>query len=89
MKHNLPLAAVALVYLFCGIALAHESNDGDLPARLDEAGLGSVDFTNSCSTSVKPLFNQGIALLHSFWFAAAIKTFDEVLVEDPKCAMAE
>ncbi|MFT4585627.1 MAG: hypothetical protein ACI915_004025 [Gammaproteobacteria bacterium] len=89
MKHSLHLSTAALILLLCGIALAHESNDGELPAQLGEAALGSVDFANSCSTSVKPLFNQGIALLHSFWFAAAIKTFDEVLTEDPNCAMAE
>ncbi|MFT4564529.1 MAG: tetratricopeptide (TPR) repeat protein [Gammaproteobacteria bacterium] len=89
MKRTLQLFVVTLICTFCAPNFAHESNDDELPAQLSEAALGSVNFTNSCSKSVKPLFNQGVALLHSFWFAAAIKTFDEVLTEDPKCAMAE
>jgi len=51
--------------------------------------LGSVHLANSCDPAVKPAFDRGVALLHSFWFSAAIETFNEVLERDPSCAMAE
>ena len=57
--------------------------------QLDEAAIGTVSLKNSCSAEVQTTFNRGIALLHSFWFSAAIDTFSEVLAHDPKCAMAE
>ena len=35
--------------------------------------LGSVHLANSCDPAVKPAFDRGVALLHSFWFSAAIE----------------
>jgi hypothetical protein len=51
--------------------------------------LGTVHFETSCAPAVQKAFDRGVALLHSFWFSAAIKTFDEVLAADSKCVMAE
>ena len=70
-------------------ASGHEPTAAEQMLQLDEAALGSVRFENSCSQDVQATFNRGIALLHSFWFSAAIDTFSEVLAHDPKCAMAE
>lgn len=79
-----------LIPMFLPISvMAHEPNAAELNLQLDEAAVGSVNFENSCSEEVQSTFNRGVALLHSFWFAAAIETFDEVLKHDPKCAMAE
>lgn len=50
--------------------------------------LGTVHFANSCSTAVAQEFDRGVALLHSFWFSAAIDAFNGVLKNDPGCAMA-
>jgi tetratricopeptide (TPR) repeat protein len=50
--------------------------------------LGTVRFATSCDAAVKDEFNRGVALLHSFWFSAAIETFNKVLAKDPGCAMA-
>jgi len=50
--------------------------------------LGTVHFATSCSSSAKETFNRGVAMLHSFWFSAAIDSFNEVLKADPSCAMA-
>jgi hypothetical protein len=47
-----------------------------------------VHFANSCSTAVAQEFDRGVALLHSFWFSAAIDAFHAVLEDDPSCAMA-
>ena len=38
--------------------------------------------------SVQPQFERGVAMLHSYWFIQARKTFEAVLQQDPSCAMA-
>jgi len=50
--------------------------------------LGTVHFPTSCNRAVAQDFDHGIALLHSFWYSAAIETFTGVLKNDPSCAMA-
>jgi tetratricopeptide (TPR) repeat protein len=50
--------------------------------------LGKVDFPNSCSPAVQDTFQRGVAVLHSFRYAEAEKTFREVLAQDPSCAIA-
>jgi hypothetical protein len=51
--------------------------------------LGTVHFVNSCSPSVEKDFDRAIAMLHSFWFSAAIKAFQDVASKDPACAMSQ
>ncbi|HET7584330.1 MAG TPA: hypothetical protein VFK13_05450 [Gemmatimonadaceae bacterium] len=50
--------------------------------------LGSVHFPTSCRPDVAPRFDRAVALLHSFEFGAAIRTFESVLADDSSCAMA-
>jgi hypothetical protein len=50
--------------------------------------LGQVHFPTSCAPAVQPAFDRGIAQLHSFWFSAAIESFNGVLKNDPRCVMA-
>ena len=50
--------------------------------------LGQVHFPTSCNAAAQAQFDRAVALLHSFWFAPAIKTFDAVTELDPACAMA-
>ena len=52
-------------------------------------GLGKVSFPTSCKPEVQPQFERGVALLHSFQYEAAEKSFTEVLQKDPQCAMAD
>src|SRR6516225_1881139 len=49
--------------------------------------VGTVHFETSCAPSVAPKFDRALAMLHSFEFSAAIDTFDDVLKEDPNCAI--
>jgi hypothetical protein len=62
----------------------HDHPEGGAPPDR----LGSVHFVTSCNPSVEKDFDRSVALLHSFWFSAAIKAFDGVLAKDPGCAMA-
>jgi hypothetical protein len=50
--------------------------------------LGEMHFPISCTEETQAEFNHGMALLHSFWFAPAIKSFNTVTALDPDCAMA-
>lgn len=54
----------------------------------DEDELGVVRFPTSCSPQVQADFERGVAMLHSYWFSYAGKTFKGVLEKDPQCAMA-
>jgi tetratricopeptide (TPR) repeat protein len=50
--------------------------------------LGAVSFSTSCAPAVQQQFNRAMAMLHSFWFDEANKTFAAVASADPNCAMA-
>ena len=50
--------------------------------------LGKVNFPTSCNPQVQAEFERGVAMLHSFWYTAAEKTFRDVLAQDPSCAIA-
>jgi hypothetical protein len=50
--------------------------------------MGKVQFPVSCDASSKMEFEQAVAALHSFWYEEAEKTFTEVTMRDPSCAMA-
>jgi hypothetical protein len=56
----------------------------------DPAGqrLGTVAFANSCTPDAQASFERGVALLHSFAFAAGEKAFGDALDRDPACAIA-
>ena len=74
------------------LTLPATARHADAPAQQmgrNEAALGTVHFETTCSAEAQPRFNRAVALLHSFWFAAAIDGFNEVLEADPACAMAE
>src|ERR1044072_1052602 len=82
-------APMNLRRVLCLIALttAVPAFSQDQPPRTP-AKLGTVRFATSCDASVQPLFERGVALLHSFWFPEGLKTFNEVLKRDPSCTIA-
>jgi tetratricopeptide (TPR) repeat protein len=67
-----------------------------LPAQDDHAHggpaperLGHVDFPDGCRPSVHARFERAVALLHSFWYEEAARTFAAVAAADTTCALAE
>ena len=50
--------------------------------------VGKVEFANSCSPAVQKKLTRGVAMLHSFYYSATQKAFNEVAAEDPSCAIA-
>ena len=78
---SLRIAAAILVALMaCGWpgAAQHEQHNQ----------LGDVTFPTSCDPKVQAEFERGVAMLHSYWFNYAGKTFRGILEQDPTCAMA-
>ena len=82
-------AISAMCLLAClGTGRAAAAQDHQHGASAPPQRVGDVTFATSCSPSVKQDFNRGVALLHSFWFSAAIDTFASIVEKDPACAMA-
>src|SRR5437660_9977660 len=79
MKPVLRAAAVSLALAATGCALTA----GKSPEQ-----VGKVQFQNSCSPAVQEKLLSGIAMLHSFYYSAAEKAFEEVAAEDNRCAIA-
>ncbi len=52
------------------------------------ARLGKVSFVNSCSLRVQVELNSAVAMLHSFQYGLAEKTFTHVAQKEPQCAIA-
>lgn len=50
--------------------------------------LGHVDFPSTCRPEVQAGFERGVALLHSFWYEEAGRSFREVAAADSGCALA-
>jgi len=74
------LIAAPLVALLLAVAGAAFAQQGDK--------LGKVEFPNSCSPAVQEKFLRGVAMLHSFYYSATQKAFEEVAAEDNSCAIA-
>jgi len=73
---------VGAAVLAAGLPAGQEQHEHPAPEQ-----LGQVHFATSC-TSVQAAFDRSVALLHSFAFAAANRAFQDVVAQDPGCAMA-
>ena len=76
------VVAVSLSLLLAPLAaLSHES---DIPG----GRLGKISaFPTSCDPKVQPTFERAVAMLHSFWYNLAEKTFADILADDPGCTV--
>src|SRR5881628_853081 len=77
---------LALALLCATLAPSQEDHSKH---RHGMAGLGMVDFGNSCNAAAQPPFGKAIALLHSFGYEEARLAFKEAAEADPGCAMAQ
>ena len=73
------LAAVALVILPAGAAAQDHQHDDK---------VGTVTFPVACNAEAQTRMNSAVAMLHSFWFPEARKTFETVVQADPGCGIA-
>jgi len=80
LKSSPQLRRFALLISLClAVATAHAN------ARQD---YGRVHFPIACNDSVQDEFDLALAMLHTFSFPDAAKTFTAVAQKDPDCAMA-
>ena len=77
MKRALAGVAAASFALAAGTAHAH-----------GVTGIGKVNFQNSCSPAVQEKLQNAVAMLHSFYYGATKRAFEEVAQQDPGCAIA-
>src|SRR6478672_9184839 len=79
--------AVVLGLLGAGSLWAQDhATHSAAPAGVEK--LGKVTFPTSCAPAVQAQFEAGVAMLHSYWFNYARKTFESVAQQDPSCALA-
>jgi tetratricopeptide (TPR) repeat protein len=78
------ICLLGVVMAFSAFALADEGHHDDL----SQEQLGTVHFPVSCTPEAQKSFEKGVALLHSFWYEEAEKTFLDTAHQDRKCAMA-
>ena len=86
MRSIVPLIAVLLMS-------AALPGAAQTPPQHEHAGapperLGTVHFETSCAPEVRGSFDRAVALLHSFWFHAAIEAFTDVTRKDAGCGIA-
>ena len=79
-------------YLLCVFVLGSLSfaaaDEGQHHEDLTESQLGTVHFPSSCAPAMQKPVERGVAMLHSFWYEEAEKTFVQVEKDDPQCAIA-
>jgi tetratricopeptide (TPR) repeat protein len=80
------LSALLLAFVFAAFPVFADEEHHHEDLTADQ--LGTVHFPVSCSPSAQKTFERGVALLHSFWYEEAEKTFQQVANDDPRCAMA-
>ena len=81
MSRTKPHRAMLVAGLL-GVALSYGAS-----AQENER-LGKLSFPTSCDPKVQADFERGVAMIHSYWFTIASRTFEGVLQRDPNCALA-
>src|SRR3990170_469792 len=79
------ISFISLV-LAAGLAAPAVARSQEHAHTADE--LGSVTFPTSCNAEAQARMNRAVAMLHSFWFPEARKTFESVVQADPGCGIA-
>jgi hypothetical protein len=70
------------------VALAAACSSQIAASQSGEERLGKVHFATSCRPQAQELFDRAMLYQHSFWYSASRRTFEEVLKDDPECAIA-
>ena len=85
MTTRAPILVTALLLAAHPLAAQMDMHEhgGKPPTR-----LGRVHFPTSCRATAQQRVERGVALLHSFWYEEAGKTFAEAAALDSTCAIA-
>jgi hypothetical protein len=88
MKPMSRLLLMCLAALLTPIPAMPQHDHSHEDHRADPSAIGTVHFDTSCKAEVKDTMDRAVALLHSFWFGQARDAFEQVLRDDPTCAIA-
>jgi tetratricopeptide (TPR) repeat protein len=89
MQRTIRTVSALVVLTFAAITVGSYALLGAQGSAAREDHLGKVHFETSCASSVAPVFDRAMALLHSFEFPEATAGFKEVEKADPSCGIAE
>jgi len=78
----------SLLLLSCLLSISIVADEEHQHPAGDPEKLGTVSFPISCAPAAQKQFERGVAMMHSFWYEEAERTFNEVAKADPGCAMA-
>ena len=81
MRSGAVLTALLLVH---PLYAQHEHHDHSA----DLGNLGTVHFVTSCNAAAQTDITRGVALIHSFWYGEAEKSFRKAAADDPTCGIA-
>ncbi len=74
LKKYTTAVAIAMSILFCQTVLAKD--------------VGKVNFPISCKKASQTVFNNALSLLHNMMYIQAEDAFEQIIKNDPDCAMA-
>ena len=86
MRTFLALVLATPLTLFAQ-AHSHDGHDHDHGAA-DLGNIGKAHLETSCSDAARKEIDRGVALIHSFWYAEAEKSFRRAAEADAGCGMA-
>jgi len=81
------VALLAILNLLLFFSSVGSCLAADAPEPAGSA-VGQAHMDTSCSPTMSQKFDEGVALLHNFWYPRALSTFNQVAQADPECAMA-
>lgn len=88
MAHRALTSLAVALALGSALSCLPQSNVVVLRETAVPGKFGTVSFPLSCAPRVRSEFNEGLALLHSFWHDEAYASFERVASSDPNCALA-
>ena len=87
MRRTASFITILSAALFAAVPL-HTCWRADLAEAAPTANLGQVDFATSCTAEANASVQTAVALLHSFQYDDARRTFTQAAKQDPNCAIA-
>ncbi len=82
-KQSAALRRAGLVIALCG-APSLAAQESHTHAAGDS--FGTVVFPSGCNAAARARLEPAVAMLHSFWYEAALQAFREVIAQDSSCA---
>src|SRR6476661_8563134 len=77
------------VFLLIGSFAASGAETSSAPEPGDLRAAGKIEFPITSGADIRPEFERGVALLHSFFYEDARRIFTAAAEKDPNCAMAQ